>query len=101
MESISSVNQPMNASANGATLKGKVNALEETIRTLIEELNFYKKEIGTLRTADAPRRSLEKGISSEKEGLDDTLTRKAQEIRKQLTNEVLKAEEEMKGNYLN
>ena len=87
MESISSVNQPMNASANSATLKGKVNALEETIRTLIEELNFYKKEIGTLR--------------SEKEGLDDTLTRKAQEIRKQLTNDVLKAEEEMKGNYLN
>ena len=46
-----------------ATLKGKINGLEETIRSLTEELNFYKKEIQTLR--------------SEKESLDDTLTRKA------------------------
>ena len=33
------------SSAFTATLKGKINGLEETIRTLNEELNFYKKEI--------------------------------------------------------
>ena len=86
MDSISSANVPLTQSAHAATVKGKVNALEETIRTLTEELNFYKKEIYTLR--------------SEKDGLDDTLTRKAQDIRKSLTNDVIKAEEEMKKNYL-
>ena len=87
MDTISSANAPLNQSAFSATLKGKINGLEETIRTLTEELNFYKKEIQNLR--------------SEKEGLDDTLTRKAQDIRKSLTTDVFKAEEEMKKNYLN
>jgi archaellum component FlaC len=53
----------MTAGAFTATLKGKINGLEETIKALQEELHFYKKEIQTLR--------------SEKETLDDTLTRKA------------------------
>ena len=41
-----------------------------------EELNFYKKEIQTLR--------------SEKETLEDVLNRKAGDIRKNLANEVLR-----------
>ena len=77
----------MTAGAFTSTLKGKINGLEETIRALQEELNFYKKEIQILR--------------SEKESLDDTVTRKAQEIRKNLTNDVLKAEDDMKKSYLN
>ena len=28
-----------------ATLKGKINGLEETVHVLTEELNFYKNEI--------------------------------------------------------
>ena len=87
LDSISNANQTMGQGAFTATLKGKINGLEETIKALQEELHFYKKEIQTLR--------------SEKETLDDTLTRKAQEIRKTLTNEVLKAEEDMKKSYLN
>uniref|UniRef100_A0A7S3CPX5 Uncharacterized protein n=1 Tax=Strombidium rassoulzadegani TaxID=1082188 RepID=A0A7S3CPX5_9SPIT len=82
----SNANQTMTAGAFTATLKGKINGLEETIKALQEELNFYKKEIQTLR--------------SEKEQLDDSLTRKAQEIRKSLTTEVIKAEEDMKKSYL-
>ena len=39
-------------------------------------------------------------MRSEKETLDDTVTRKAQDIRKALTNDVLKAEEDMKNAYL-
>ena len=76
----------MTAGAFTATLKGKINGLEETIKALQEEINFYNKEIKTLR--------------SEKETLDDTLTRKAQEIRKNLTNDVLSVEEDMKKSYL-
>lgn len=37
--------QGINSAAHSATLKGKINALEETIRGMNEELNFYKKEI--------------------------------------------------------
>mmetsp|Transcript_16632 Transcript_16632/g.25637 ORF Transcript_16632/g.25637 Transcript_16632/m.25637 type:complete len:103 (-) Transcript_16632:144-452(-) len=86
-ENLSQNNSPsMPAGAFTATLKGKINGLEETIRSLQEELNFYKKEIQNLR--------------SEKETLDDSLTRKAQEIRKNLTQDVLKAEEDMKKSYL-
>ena len=33
-----------------ATLKGKINGLEETVKALTEELTFYKNEIGNLRS---------------------------------------------------
>ena len=86
LDSMSNANANIPPGAFTATLKGKINGLEETIKSLTEELIFYKKEISALR--------------SEKETLDDTLTRKAQDIRKQLTNDVLKAEEDMKKSYL-
>jgi hypothetical protein len=37
--------QGINSAAHSATLKGKINALEETVHGMNEELNFYKKEI--------------------------------------------------------
>ena len=86
IDSISMGNNQMTAGAFTSTLKGKINGLEETIKALQEELNFYKKEIQTLR--------------SEKEVMDDNITRKAQDMRKQLINDVLKAEEDMKKSYL-
>ena len=67
-DSISLANNSMTAGAFTSTLKGKINGLEETIKALQEELIFYKKEIQNLR--------------SEKETLDDNITRKAQDIRK-------------------
>ena len=85
---MSNANQTqMTAGAFTSTLKGKINGLEETIKALQQEIHFYNKEIKNLR--------------SEKEALDDQLTRKAQDIRKQLTNDVLQAEEDMKNKYLN
>ena len=77
----------MTSGAFTSTIKGKVNGLEETIAARQEELNFYKKEIATLR--------------SEKDTLDDTLTRKCQEIRKTLTDDVLNANNMMKQAYMN
>ena len=61
-------NMEMTAGAFTQTIKGKISGLEETIQSLQEEINFYAKEIKTLR--------------SEKETMDDVLTRKCQEIRK-------------------
>ena len=40
----------MSGQAHAATLKGKINQLEETMASMIEELNFYKKEVQTLRS---------------------------------------------------
>ncbi|MFO0116389.1 MAG: hypothetical protein ACK521_01785 [bacterium] len=78
----------MNASGvtnNTSNLKGKLQSLEELIKTLAEELNYHKKEVQLLR--------------SEKETLESVLTLKTQEVRKALTNENFKVEEEMKRHY--
>ena len=86
LDGVSQAHNTMTTGALSSTLKGKITGLEETINTLSEEINFYKKEIKTLR--------------SEKESLDDAVTRKADEIRKGLTEDVIKAEEDMKTSYL-
>ena len=75
----------MSTQAHAATLKGKINQLEETIHSMIEELNFYKKEVSTLR--------------SEKETLEGELGRRANDMKKQLTNEVIRADDELKKAY--
>jgi hypothetical protein len=55
------------------------------IKSLAEELNYHKKEVQVLR--------------SEKETLESVLSLKTQEVRKALTNENFKVEEEMKRHY--
>ena len=80
-------NSAINASGitNTSSLTGKLQSLEDLIRTLAEELNYHKKEVLVLR--------------SEKETLESVLTVKTQEVRKTLTNENFKVEEEMKRHY--
>ena len=56
-----------NANSYNATLKGKINGLEETCKALTEELQFYQGEIQTLR--------------SEKNDLEQNLARKTADIR--------------------
>lgn len=70
---------------NTTNLKGKLVSLEDMIRNLAEELNFHKQEVQVLR--------------SEKDTLESVLTMKTQEVRKALTNENFKVEEEMKRHY--
>ena len=65
-----------------ATLKGKINGLEETVKALTEELSFYKNEIFTLR--------------SEKNELEQNLAKKTSDIRNGLAKDVMNAEEDMK-----
>jgi chromosome segregation ATPase len=55
------------------------------IRQLGEELNFHKKEVQILR--------------SEKDTLESVLTMKTQDVRKTLTNELFRVEEEMKRHF--
>ena len=55
------------------------------IKQLGEELNYHKKEVQILRT--------------EKETLESVLTMKTQDVRKTLTNELSKVEQEMKRHY--
>ena len=55
------------------------------IRMLAEELNYHKKEVQVLR--------------GEKDTLESVLTLKTHEVRKTLTNENFKVEEEMKRHY--
>jgi hypothetical protein len=59
-----------------ATLKGKINGLEETVKALTEELTFYKNEIGNLR--------------SEKNDLEQNLAKKTSDIRNGLARDVMK-----------
>lgn len=61
------------------------DCLQEMIQQLAQELNYHKKEVQVLR--------------SEKETLESVLTLKTQEVRKTLTNENFKVEEEMKRHY--
>ena len=68
-----------------ATLKGKINGLEETVQVLTEELNFYKDEIAQL--------------TEEKNQLEDNLAKKTYEIRTTLLSEVRAADDNMKASY--
>lgn len=65
-----------NANSYNATLKGKINGLEETCKALTEELNFYHGEIQTLR--------------GEKVELEQSLAKKTNEIRRQLSEDVIR-----------
>ena len=59
-------------------LRQKVEHLEEDLRTVTDDVNYGKKELGMLR--------------SNKEHLENVLTMKASEVRKSLANEVIKVD---------
>ena len=54
-------------SVYNATLKGKINGLEETCKALTEEINYYHMEI--------------KGLRQEKVELEENLAKKTTDIR--------------------
>ena len=55
------------------------------IAQLRDQLNFHKREVQVLRT--------------EKDSIENVVTVKTQDVRKTLTNELFKVEEEMKRHY--
>ena len=70
---------------NPASLKGKLMSLEEMIKSVSDEMNFHKKEVQILK--------------SEKDTLESVLTMKTQDVKKTLTNELMRIEEEMKRHF--
>ena len=70
---------------NPASLKGKLMGLEDMIKSVADEMNFHKKEVQALK--------------SEKDTLESVLSMKTQEVKKSLTNELMKIEEEMKRHF--
>lgn len=73
---------------NPASLKGKLQSLEvrptwsqQQIRNISNELNNHKKEVQVLR--------------SEKDTLESVLTMKTSDVKKTLSNELVRIEEEM------
>ena len=75
-------NQPAGDKSN--SLKGKLVQLEDMVSAIQDEVTYSKKEVVMLRT--------------EKESLENVLALKAQEVRKTLTNEAMRVEEELKRN---
>ncbi|CAK73612.1 unnamed protein product (macronuclear) [Paramecium tetraurelia] len=78
-------NQSFGGSQNPASLKGKLMGLEETIKGIQDEMNFHKKEVQILK--------------SEKDTLESVLSMKTQDVKKTLTNELMRIEEEMKRHF--
>eukprot|EP01017_Pseudomicrothorax_dubius_P051503 TRINITY_DN9929_c0_g2_i1.p1 TRINITY_DN9929_c0_g2~~TRINITY_DN9929_c0_g2_i1.p1 ORF type:complete len:148 (+),score=42.12 TRINITY_DN9929_c0_g2_i1:135-578(+) len=72
-------------STNPASLKTKLVGLEEVIKAISDELNLHKKEVQILR--------------SEKDTLESVLSMKTQDVKKTLTNEMSRIEEEMKRHF--
>ena len=73
------------SSASAATLKGKLQTLEESISIVAEEMNAHKKEVASLK--------------SEKDSLTELLRLKNNEVKQTLTQERKKGEEEMKRHF--
>ena len=74
-----------NTSSTQGNVKGKLTALDEMVTTLADELHFHKREVQMLR--------------SEKDALESVLTTKTGDMRKTLTTELKKVEDEMKRHY--
>ena len=72
-------------SANAASLKGKLQTLEDVIQQIASEMNSHKKDVNSLKT--------------EKDTLQDMLKLKTKEVSNSLNQELDKVEEEMKRHF--
>ncbi|KRW99199.1 hypothetical protein PPERSA_07442 [Pseudocohnilembus persalinus] len=70
---------------NPASLKGKLQNIEEMAKLVSDELSMHKKELAVLK--------------SEKDSLENVLGLKSGDINKTLFNELNRLEEEMKRHY--
>jgi len=72
-------------SSNAASLKGKLQTLEEAIQIVADEMNAHKKDVQSLK--------------SEKETLQDMLKVKTIEVKSNLLTELGKVDDEMKRHF--
>lgn len=73
------------SSTNTANIKGKIISIEEMIRSIQDDLQFHKQEVHLLK--------------QEKTQLETSLTLQTQDVRKTLTNELFKVEEDIKRHF--
>ncbi|KAL4508519.1 hypothetical protein ABPG72_003823 [Tetrahymena utriculariae] len=73
--------------SNPASLKGKIQSLEEMAFSVNNELQLHKKELAIL--------------NSEKDSLSSVLNMKAQDVKKTLMNELIRLEDEMNRHFNN
>jgi chromosome segregation ATPase len=74
-----------NNSSNAASLKGKLQSLEDAIQQVAEEMNTHKKDVTSLK--------------NEKDTLQEILKLKTHEVKTTLVQELNKVEEEMKRHF--
>lgn len=72
-------------SSNAASLKGKLQTLEDSIQGVADEMNNHKKDVAMLKT--------------EKDTLQDMLKTKTHEVKSTLLQELNKVEDEMKRHF--
>ena len=71
--------------ANAATLKGKLQSLEEQIQSVADEMNGHKKDVTSFK--------------NEKDTLQEILKMKTHEVKVNLLQELNKVENEMKRHF--
>ncbi len=72
-------------SSNAASLKGKLQNLEDSVATVNDEMSAHKRDV--------------KQLSLEKDILSDGLVKRAHEVKNTLFQELSKVEEEMKRHF--
>ena len=82
---INTMNMTSPGGVQASSLKGKLQRLEETVKTISEEINHYKKEVEKLR--------------GEKSELENILKMKTQEVKSTLDTEIIRCEDELKRNF--
>jgi len=74
-------------SANSASLKGKIQTIDDTISNTQDEVNSHKKDVNLIKT--------------ERDALQDDLKRKIESIRKSLFDDISKIELELNSHFNN
>jgi chromosome segregation ATPase len=72
-------------SSNAASLKGKLQNLEESVQNVSEEMNSHKRDVNQLKV--------------EKDSLAELLKMRTHEVKSTLIQELTKVEEEMKRHF--
>jgi len=71
--------------SNAASLKGKLQTLEDAIQLVADEMNAHKKDVS--------------GLKTEKDSLQEMLKLKTQEVKSNLLSELNKVDDEMKRHF--
>ena len=72
-------------SANSASLKGKIQSIEDIIQTSLDDMSNHKKDVNSIRT--------------ERDSLQELLRLKVDDMRNNMTSDIGKIEEELSDHF--